>query len=265
MVSSGVSSSVWYQLMARARSSSSAGGDSARVTGGSLGSLAVLMESSEQILGQTGPGDLVLDVGGWASPFRRADWVLDLMPYDTRGLYGPVLGGQDEHFSARTWVQRDICERTPWPFEDHQFDFVVCAHTLEDVRDPVWVCSELQRVGRAGYVEVPSRLEEQAYGVQGPWVGWGHHHWLCDLNDGGIEFVFKHHVLQGQPQAQFSKEFHAGLGDRERVLELWWSGSLPARERIFTDAGGLDGYLADFVAAHQPAPALHRRLFRRRG
>ena len=223
----------------------------------------MLLASSEKILSRTGPDDLVLDVGGWASPFGRADWVLDLMPYETRGLYGPVLGGETEHFSADTWVQRDICDHTPWPFEDDQFDFVICAHTLEDVRDPVWVCSELARVGRAGYVEVPSRLEEQANGVQGPWVGWGHHHWLCDLTGDGIEFVFKHHVLHGQPQAQFSAEFHAGLTEEQRVLELWWTDRFSARERVFHDAEGLDGYLAEFVAENAPPQRRRGRLRRR--
>ena len=45
--------------------------------------------------------DLTLDVGGWASPWERADWVIDMMPYSTRGLYGssdPAL----ERFSAET-------------------------------------------------------------------------------------------------------------------------------------------------------------------
>ena len=218
----------------------------------------MLVSAAEQILGELAPGDQVLDVGGWASPFRRADWVLDLMPYETRGLYGPELGGRDERFSADTWVQLDICDRRPWPFADDQFDFVVCAHTLEDVRDPVWVCSELARVGKAGYVEVPSRLEEQSFGFQGPWVGWGHHHWLADLTGDGIEFVFKHHVLHGQPQSQFSTDFHARLSEEERVLSLWWTGSFGARERIFLDAEGLDGYLARFVAEHEP-PGRRRR------
>ncbi len=126
----------------------------------------------------------VLDVGGFAAPLHRADWVLDLMAWETRGLYGatdPAL----ERFSAQTWVQRDICSREPWPFAEGAFDFAVCSHTLEDVRDPVWVCSELSRVARAGYVEVPSRLVEQSFGVQGGWVGWGQHHWLIDVVDGG--------------------------------------------------------------------------------
>jgi ubiquinone/menaquinone biosynthesis C-methylase UbiE len=51
-------------------------------------------------------------------------------------LQGPLPEG----FTRDTWVQRDICDHEPWPFEDRQFDFVVCSHTLEDVRDPVWVC-----------------------------------------------------------------------------------------------------------------------------
>src|SRR5215212_2730078 len=113
---------------------------------------------------------VVLDVGGWASPLARADWVIDLMPHETRGLYGESDPAR-ERFSGERWVERDICARDPWPFADGQFDFAVCSHTLEDVRDPVWVCSELARVARAGYVEVPSRLEEQAFGVHGPWVG----------------------------------------------------------------------------------------------
>ena len=82
---------------------------------------------------------------------------------------------------AETWVERDICDREPWPFADDQFDFAVCSHTLEDVRDPVFVCAELNRVARAGYLEVPSRLEEQSWGVIGPYVGWSHHRWLVDV------------------------------------------------------------------------------------
>ena len=47
-----------------------------------------------------------------------------------------------------------------WPFPDKTFDFVVCSHLLEDVRDPITVCRELCRVGKAGYIETPSRIRE---------------------------------------------------------------------------------------------------------
>ncbi|GAC1316757.1 MAG: hypothetical protein NVSMB25_03060 [Thermoleophilaceae bacterium] len=212
----------------------------------------MLAESRSRIEASLSEDDLVLDVGAWAQPFDRADWVIDLLPHESRGLYGYDRAGASERFSAATWVQRDICDHVPWPFADRQFDFAICSHTLEDVRDPVWVCHELQRVARAGYIEVPSRLEEQSYGVQGPWVGWGHHHWLIDVRDSEIDFVFKHHVLHGRASDHFPEGFGRSLDTRSRVQTLWWEGRFRARERIFTGAGEIDAYLADFVARRHP-------------
>lgn len=225
----------------------------------------MLPPSREAILERLDEADLVLDVGGWAKPFARADWVIDLLPHATRGLYGYDEGDRAaERFSASTWVQRDICAREPWPFADNQFDFAICSHTLEDVRDPVWVCSELQRVARAGYIETPSRLEEQSFGIQGPWTGWGHHHWLVDMVDGGLRFVFKHHILHGRPEFRFSPEFHAGLAPEQRVVRLFWEGAFQAEERVFVAADDLDAYLRDLVARHEPDPPGERRSLRSR-
>ena len=227
----------------------------------------MLAASAEQILDRLGPSDLVLDVGGWASAVRAGG--LGAGPDAVRdpGLYGEDPC-DEERFGADTWVQRDICDREPWPFADGQFDFVICSHTLEDIRDPVWVCSELQRVGAAGYIEVPSRLEEQSYGIQGPWVGWGHHHWLIDAHEDGLRFVFKHHVIHGRPQAQLPESFWHGLSESERVLSLWWEGSFACEELALLDAEGLDAYLDDFVTANggpyaQPPAAPWRRALRR--
>jgi hypothetical protein len=221
----------------------------------------MLEASRDLILQRLNDGDAVLDVGGWAQPFGRADWVIDLLPYETRGLYGEAPDPARERFSSTSWVQHDVCAREPWPFEDGQFDFVICSHTLEDLRDPVWVCGELARVGKAGYIEVPSRLEEQSYGVQGPWVGWGHHHWLIDIVDGRIEFVFKHHVMHGRRSDHFPPGFCDALSPEERVQTLWWEGDFEFRERIILDAAELDAYLAEFVSAHAPRP---RGRWRRR-
>ena len=211
----------------------------------------MISASLERILAELPPEALVLDVGGWGRPLARADWVLDLMPYETRGLYGRD-GEGPERFTPERWLRRDICDREPWPFEDGRFDFAVCSHVLEDVRDPVWVCAEMQRVARAGYVEVPSRLEEQTFGFQGPWVGWGHHHWLIEVHGQAIEFVFKHHILHGRDSDSFPPGFLDTLSAEERVERLWWEGSFEARERIFVEPGELDAYLAEIVATRGP-------------
>lgn len=221
----------------------------------------MLAENTERLIARLGDRDLVLDVGGWAKPFARADWVLDLMPYETRGLYGYEQGvREEERFSVDTWVVRDMCAREPWPFADEQFDFAICSHTLEDIRDPVWVCQELQRVAKAGYVEVPSRLEEQAYGVQGPWVGWGHHHWLVDVGADSITFVFKHHIVHGKPELQVPAERYAALSKTEKVQTLWWEGGFGASERVFIEPPeALDEYLIE-VLRPPTRPPLRTRV-----
>jgi len=193
---------------------------------------------------------LVLDVGGWAVPLARADWVIDLMPYETRGAWG-ASDAAAERFTAATWVQRDICDREPWPFADGQFDFVVCAHTLEDLRDPVWVCQEIARVGRAGYIEFPSRLEEQSYGFEGPWSGWSHHRWLCaaDRDASEVSFTFKYDLVHLE-KFRFPGWFRAQLRPDQLVDWLWWEGSFSAREVIHMEPEALFAELAAFRAAN---------------
>ncbi len=202
---------------------------------------------------------LVLDVGGWAKPLARADWVIDLLPYETRGLYGGPAA-EPERFSAETWIQRDICDRDPWPFADDQFDYVVCAHTLEDVRDPVGVCRELSRVAKAGYVEVPAPVEELTWGVQGEWVGWGHHHWISELHGDELVFTFKPHLLCAE-----GRHLPRGAADgKPRVLTLEWSGAIRAREQVFVGADEFDPWLQALLDTHGgPAPARRRGLLRR--
>lgn len=202
----------------------------------------------------------LLDVGGWAAPLERADWVIDLLPHETRGLYGSSDPAR-ERFSAETWVQRDICDREPWPFADKSFDFVVCSQTLEDVRDPVFVCSEIARVGRAGYIETPSWRAELMYGVNGPWTGYSHHRWLvrCDRDRGDVEFFFKFHTVHVDP---YRMPAHA-LSEAELTTWLWWEGSFTAHERIVTEPAELDAELRAFVARHSPVTPPARRRWRR--
>ena len=230
----------------------------------------MLAASRRQLLERLGDDDLVLDVGGWADPLARADVVVDLMPYETRGLYereGWIEPRDEgpERFSADTWIQRDVCDRDPFPFADDEFDFAVCAHTLEDIRDPVWVCSELARVARAGYVEVPSRLEEQSAGVEGPWVGWGHHRWLIEVSGDAIEFVHKNHSVQAE-----GNHFPAGFADRltedERVETLWWSGGFVCSERVLIGPEAIAEHLSGFVerTLRERGPATRRSGLLRR-
>lgn len=133
--------------------------------------------------------------------------MIDAEPYETRGYfsnpdlarvrdwYAPAHGGQRELFSKDSWIQRDICDRQPFPFANKAIDFVICSQTLEDLRDPLWVCSEMIRVGKRGHIEVPSRLAESSRGVEPHQVGWSHHRWLIDIVGNHVFFTMKYHMI----------------------------------------------------------------------
>lgn len=212
----------------------------------------MLESARNRILDELDPAAVVLDIGGWADPLERADWVIDLMPYETRGLYErngwiEPRPEQPERYDAERWVVRDLCDREPYPFDDDSIDFVVCGHTLEDVRDPIWVCSEMKRIGKAGYIEVPSRLEEQSWGVAGPFVGWPHHRWLIDLHGDRLEFALKLHSIHARPDQQFPRSSWEGLPEERRVEALWWRGGFEYSETTFIDEESSSRHLREPV------------------
>lgn len=150
-----------------------------------------MFRDAQEVRNLVSDDDYVLDIGGAQETFPRADVVLDIVPYEQRQP-GP-LQGEPERFSKETWHIGDICSPEIWrQFDDNQFDFVLCSHTLEDVRDPIEVCAQMIRVGRRGYIEVPSRLRECTREDPSlPLAGWGHHRWLIDFADGSLIFTAK--------------------------------------------------------------------------
>ena len=68
-----------------------------------------------------------------------------------------------------------FCERRPLPFGDKEIDFFICSNTPEDLRAPLWVCSEMIRVAKRVYIEVPSRAMVSSRGVEPGQKGWSHH------------------------------------------------------------------------------------------
>ncbi len=94
--------------------------------------------------------DLVLDVGSGSSPHPAADVLLEKY-VDVTHRYDPLV-------ADRATVLADACKM---PFKNKAFDFVIAFHVLEHMRDPAKFLGELQRVGKAGYIETPNALFER--------------------------------------------------------------------------------------------------------
>jgi SAM-dependent methyltransferase len=201
----------------------------------------VLQFNVERVLEMVGPKEKVLDVGGWYMPFSRANWVIDILPYETRAPSGQRLGPLPERFNQDTWIQRDICARDPFPFTDKEFDFVVCSHVLEDVRDPVFVCSELVRVAKSGYIETPAFDVDLTFGFDSrSFAGYAHHRWLCAYSPNRIDFFYKPHFVNGEWNLHFPASYRrSGLalqktGDK-RNSWLFWEDRFEFAEAFRTD------------------------------
>ena len=115
----------------------------------------------------------VLEIGPGAVPFSAATVFVDWQIF-------PALADKEVH-------ALDInVDRLPVP--DQSFDFVYCRHTLEDIYNPFWVCREMARVGRAGYVETPSPIVECCRGVDSGspnWRGYHHHRYVIGVEAEG--------------------------------------------------------------------------------
>ncbi len=94
--------------------------------------------------------DLVLDVGSGSSPHPAADVLLERY-LDPKHRYSAMV-------VDRPTVLADACKM---PFPDKAFDFVIAFHVLEHVPNPASFLRELQRVGKAGYIETPNALFER--------------------------------------------------------------------------------------------------------
>lgn len=94
---------------------------------------------------------LVLEVGSGGNPYFRSNVLVDAY----------------ENTAERHWVPLTADRPTVLafaenlPFKDKEFDFVIASHVLEHSQDPAKFLQELQRVSKAGYIEVPDAFMER--------------------------------------------------------------------------------------------------------
>ena len=94
---------------------------------------------------------LVLEVGSGGNPYFRSNVLIDGY-FETRERHFEPL------ISDRPTVIGFV---ENLPFKNDSFDFVIASHVLEHSEDPVKFLSEIQRVAKSGYIEVPDAFFER--------------------------------------------------------------------------------------------------------
>ena len=92
-----------------------------------------------------------MEVGSGGKPYPRADVLLDAYENTRERNWEPLKADRP---TVLGFVEK-------LPFRDKAFDFVIASHVLEHSADPEQFIAELQRVAKAGYIEVPDAFFER--------------------------------------------------------------------------------------------------------
>ena len=125
----------------------------------------------------------ILDVG-------PGEWKFPLATHTCGWQYGPQVLDTNKIVDFTT---------QQLPYEDNEFDFVYCRHTLEDLTYPFLLLYELGRVGKRGYIETPSilcELAREADASSPPWRGFHHHVWFTWVEDDIMHFCHKFPLVE---------------------------------------------------------------------
>lgn len=131
------------------------------------------------------PTERILDIGSGGDPFPYATVIAD------RYLSKTEHRAVDFRFNGKPTVICDICDL---PFGEKIFDYVVCCHVLEHIKDPIRACNEIQRVGKAGFIETPRLMKDVLFN----WAEYIHHSWYLErINKSLIFFEYDQRLKNG--------------------------------------------------------------------
>jgi len=114
------------------------------------------------------------------------------------------------------------------PFKDNQFDFVISSHIIEHVEDVPFFISELERISKKGYIELPTKLEDNLV-----FENKTDHLWHTDFDDVNNKLIITKKIQIFEPILTVSsiqklhKDFRKSL-----VLELMWQDKIDYQIQI---------------------------------
>jgi SAM-dependent methyltransferase len=124
--------------------------------------------------------DKVLEIGPGATPYFRSNVFLE-REYESEEILIAQSGRVGVLHTDKPIFTYDGGR---FPFQDNEFDYVICSHVLEHVENADTFLGEVQRVGRKGYLEFPTLYYEFIYNIP-------EHNLLLLYNEGKIKWMKK--------------------------------------------------------------------------
>jgi hypothetical protein len=162
----------------------------------------------------------VVDVGGAISGWSSSviDALVDFNEYvDNNSL-------NIKHFKCDITHPDSWHDILKYVEKNGKFDFCICTHTLEDIMNPVFVCEQIAKISKAGYIAVPSKYCELSRFENGynSYRGYIHHRYIFDIVDT---------IFMGYPKINYidsNSVFHkiTDLDKNRKDLSFYWIDSV---------------------------------------
>ena len=148
----------------------------------------------------------ILDIGCGYSANEFANTICDIQDLS-------------EFYNDKNFIK---LENKKLPFKDNDFDFVIASHVLEHVEDPKFFIAELERISKKGYIELPTKLEDNLV-----FENKKDHLWHMDFDDDNLRLLiskkiqFFEPILTVSALQNFRDNFKNSL-----VIELYWENKI---------------------------------------
>ncbi|MDC1258077.1 class I SAM-dependent methyltransferase [Pelagibacteraceae bacterium] len=108
------------------------------------------------------------------------------------------------------------------PFKDKEFDFVIASHVMEHVDNIEFFISELERVSKQGYIELPTMLEDNLV-----FENKKDHLWHMDFDDVELNLLISKKIQYFEPILTVStiKRLNE-IFRKSFILELYWQNKI---------------------------------------
>ncbi len=155
-----------------------------------------------------GKSDKVLEIGPGSSPFSRSDVLLDKKFNGKEALEQRGLQPKIEYDKPIYYY-----DGSTFPFEDDEFDYVICSQVLEHVPVNEFdnFIKEVERVAGRGYIEVPRLFYEYLFNFYA-------HKWLINFKDEKLLLLDKAHFEFSYIQDIFYLMLRYGSKKKEITL-----------------------------------------------
>ena len=152
------------------------------------------------------PGWKILDIGCGYGASKFATTISDIIDLT-------------EHYKDRQFIK---IKEKKLPFKDKEFDFVIASHVAEHVDDISYFLNELARIGKKGYIEVPTRLEDNLV-----FENKNAHIWHLIFDDVNNQINISKKQIYFEPVLTVStaKKLHNYFRE-SLVIELFWDNSI---------------------------------------